>query len=226
MKSIFLHIGTHRTGTTSLQAYLGRHRTLLKSCGFAFYRGGFMPNNHVELHAAAMRPERDTPFRHYARIADIEQLRRQTERRVGAFLERAPQPRLIFSAEGLAYLRHDDEVAYLAGLLPPAQTTVIVYLRNRTEFLRSYRRQLLLMRLPLSAEKGHYAYCEPDSWLVDYDALITTYSRRYGDIRVLNYDAIHARDRTIIPSFANEIGWDGYDVAGARLFLNVSRRPL
>src|SRR5215475_4156381 len=99
MKSIFLHIGTHRTGTTSLQTYLGRHRTLLASSGFAFYRGGFMPNNHVELHAAALRQERDSPFRHYARIADIEQLRRQTECRIGAFLERVPQQRLIFSAE-------------------------------------------------------------------------------------------------------------------------------
>ncbi|HET7881554.1 MAG TPA: hypothetical protein VFL55_11760 [Acetobacteraceae bacterium] len=226
MKSIFLHIGTHRTGTTSLQAYLGRRRTLLNASDFAFYRGGFMPNNHIELHAAALRAERDTPFRHYARIADIERLRRRTEQRIGAFLERVPQQNLIFSAEGLTYLRHDDEVAYLATLLSPAQTTVIVYLRNRTEFLRSYKRQMLLMHLPLSAEKDHYAYCEPDSWLVDYDALIAAYTRHYSDIRVLNYDEISARDRSIIPSFAKEIGWRDYDAAGTRLFLNVSRKPL
>ena len=43
---------------------------------------------------------------------------------------------------------------------------------------------------------------------------------------MLNYDESSARDRTIIPSFAKAIGWDSYDPAGARLFLNVSRRPL
>jgi hypothetical protein len=223
MKSIFLHIGTHRTGTTSLQAYLDRQRTALNRSGFAFYRGGFMRNNHVELHAAAMRPERDTPFRHYARIGDIARLRRYTEQRVGAFLQRAPQSKLIFSAEGLAYLRHADEVDYLASLLAPQHTTVIVYLRDKAAFLRSYRRQLRLMNLPPSSDPQHYAYCEPDSWLVDYDALVAAYSRVFSDVRVLDYEAICARERTIIPSFAREIGWHDYDARDTRLFLNVSR---
>ena len=95
--------------------------------------------------------------------------------------------------------------------------------RGESSVCASYRRQLRLMNLPPSSDPQHYAYCEADSWLVDYDALVGAYSRVFSDVRVLDYDEICARERTIIPSFAREIGWHDYDVPDTRLFLNVSR---
>jgi len=223
MRSIFLHIGIHKTGTTSLQEYLHLQREVLQAADFAFYDGMFAPQNHAELHGAAMRPGRDSPFRHSQSITDvehIEQLRRKTEPRIAAFVRQTPQRKLIFSAEGLAFLRYDDEVHYLARLLPPQQTKVIVYLRDKAAFLRSYRRELLRMGLPLSSDPESYAYCESDSWLIDFDALIGAYARYFGDIRVLQYDQIMASDGTIIPAFLEEIGQRYYEAADTRIFLN------
>jgi hypothetical protein len=221
-KSIFLHIGTHKTGTKSLQEYLHRHRQALHAADFAFYDGMFDPQNHAELHCAAMRSGRDSPFRQYYGITDIEQLRRETESRISAFVRQTPQRKLIFSAEGLAFLRHADEIRYLAGLLAPERTTVIVYLRDKAAFLRSYRRQLLRMKLTLSSDPESCAYCENDSWLTDFDALIGAYAGSFSEIRVLQHDQIMATEGTIIPAFLDEIGLRNYDAAGTKIFLNLT----
>ena len=59
-----VHIGTHRTGTTSLQGFLGAaDRTLLRPQGFRYYSGIHQGAGHVELHMAAMREGRSSPAR-------------------------------------------------------------------------------------------------------------------------------------------------------------------
>jgi len=56
--SVRVHIGVHRTGTTALQAALGHHRPILASHGVTFARGHVLPDNHIELAIAALRPNR------------------------------------------------------------------------------------------------------------------------------------------------------------------------
>lgn len=219
---IFLHIGIHKTGTTSLQAYLHRHREWLIERGYEFYHGMYGPENHAELHGAAMRDERRSPFRDFHRITDIPALRQQVEQRVAAFTAARQCDKLIFSAEGLAYLRHGDELRRLAVMLPPEQTTVIVYLRDKAAFLRSYRAELVKQGWPLSSEQGDYAYCGPDSWLVDFEALLAVYAAYYSDIRIKQYDAIVAREQSIIPSFLEEIGVTDHAGTDTGIFLNAA----
>ena len=46
---IILHVGLHKTGTTSLQSYFGKNRKELKSLGVLypeFSINNFTPNNH------------------------------------------------------------------------------------------------------------------------------------------------------------------------------------
>jgi hypothetical protein len=221
---IFLHIGIHKTGTTSLQAYLHRHRQWLIERGYEFYHGMYGPENHAELHGAAMRDERRSPFRDFHRITHVPALRPKVEQRVADFIAERKCDRLIFSAEGLCYLRHDDELRRLGEMLPPACTTVIVYLRDKTEFLRSYRAELVKQRWPLSNEQGNYAYCEPDSWLTDFDALLAVYAAHYPDIRVKQYDDIVASQQSIIPSFLEEIGVTDHAGTDTGIFLNVAEQ--
>ena len=223
--AIYLHIGIHKTGTTSLQTYLHQHRAWLEARNFAFYEGIYLPENHAELHGAAMRPERRSPFKDFHGITEVADLRRQVSARVRSFIERNAGRNLIFSAEGLAYLRHQDEIDYLADLFAPKHTTIIVYLRDKAEFLRSYRNQLLRFGLPLSADRDSYTYCEHDSWLVDFDALVGAYAHQFPDIRIMRYGEIMARDGTIIASFLNEVGLPNCSLADTRLFLNATPGP-
>lgn len=58
---VILHIGAHRTGTTSLQSYVHRHRGALRDAGLAYWGpartrkglfAGIQPAPHLDLHAA------------------------------------------------------------------------------------------------------------------------------------------------------------------------------
>ena len=60
MKKIFLHIGTHKTGSTSIQNYLFEHEEQLRLDGIALYRGVYKKHNHIELYLGSMRYDRDS----------------------------------------------------------------------------------------------------------------------------------------------------------------------
>lgn len=63
-KQVVIHAGFHKTGTTSIQSFLGRHRHTLKSQADIFFPlGRFYSNNHAELSGACLRQERETPFK-------------------------------------------------------------------------------------------------------------------------------------------------------------------
>lgn len=55
IKTIYLHIGTHKTGTTSIQNYLQDNIELLPASGIDFYQGFYIDNNHVEINLAALK---------------------------------------------------------------------------------------------------------------------------------------------------------------------------
>ena len=60
MNKLCVHIGTHKTGSTSLQRWLFQNKDLLKSKGYQLYEGAYILDNHIELYLAAMRYERDS----------------------------------------------------------------------------------------------------------------------------------------------------------------------
>ncbi len=62
-KRIVIHIGIHKTGSTSIQNFLWEHRAVLRELSVDFYFGAYNPRNHVELHAATMRADRSSPFK-------------------------------------------------------------------------------------------------------------------------------------------------------------------
>jgi hypothetical protein len=54
-KRIVIHVGLHKTGSTSIQEFLFRHRAALRAQGVDVYSGMHIPSNRVELHTVAMR---------------------------------------------------------------------------------------------------------------------------------------------------------------------------
>ena len=80
---------------------------------------------------------------------------------------------VLFSAEGLSYMRTQEEIDHLRDLLAPRLITPIVVFREQTAYLASFR--AALQRLGFSGpvdDPRAVAYTEPDSWLVDYPALL------------------------------------------------------
>jgi hypothetical protein len=91
-------------------------------------------------------------------------------------------------------LRYDDEVERLKTLLGPSakNNTIILYLRDKADFLASYTRQLLSIkgRVP-SVDSRSSLYVEKDAWLTDYETLIKIFEKGFGSprVKVIDYDA-------------------------------------
>jgi hypothetical protein len=207
---IVLHVGTHRTGTTSLQGFLRAHDDLLATVDTGYPPGFLLPVVHTELPLLTVRAERTWP----ARLRFPETRRASwvaaAQEHVRAQVTADGPSTLVYIHEDLSYLRYDDELERLRGLFAGCEVQVVVVLRERESFLRSYRSQLLGTGFELSDDPDSFAYLGEDSWLLDHDALVGGYQRWFGktNVAVLDYDATMERDGSVIPVFAELLGID------------------
>lgn len=202
-----VHIGTHKTGTTSIQRYLFERRNALRRQGVGVYEG-VLQTSHVELLLLSQRAERSNAYKFLHPGIDMAGLRRQTETALRDLFAISGMETYVFSAEGLSYLRHRDELMRLKDLICEfvERIEIIVYLREPRSFLSSYRAQLDRLGIPKTEQKDAFNYVEDDSWLVDYDALVKTYLSVFPCVSVMSYDDEVAKCGNVLPSFANAIG--------------------
>ena len=168
--------------------------------------------NHVELHVAAMHPDRMSPIKHIRNLSPSAEFVCETKSAVRYFLEESSLKKIVFSAEGLSYLRLPCELEMLKSILGVDQVKIIVVLRSKMDFLRSYSEQLRKMGFSPSNERGSFLYVEPDSWLVDYASLIGAYQDTFGkeNVIVKSYSEELERYGSIIPSLLNILGVPSY----------------
>lgn len=228
-KQIIIHVGIHKTGTTSIQAFLGRHRLALRGLGIDFYTGIFIANNHVELHAAAMRLDRDSPFKLDSKLHVDEGFCERVHHHISQYIKKSDFPLIVFSAEGLSLLFYEDELRRLKTFFPEGCIKILIYVRNPTDFLRSYKNELNKHAKPAKIKKDSFAYTEPDSWLLDFEFRISKFRDVFGpeNVILIDYDDEVGRDANIIPSFLRVIGvesdfnkedWDS-------IYLNQCTKP-
>lgn len=210
-RQFVLHVGIHKTGSTSIQSFLNANRERLRACDIDFYEGHHIASNHVELHAAAMREDRSSPFKLDNDLTVDAAYRSATAARLNDQLARSTSPRILFSAEGLSYLRHPDEMARLKALLPGDDIRIIFYVRDRNTFLSSYRGEMERHRLPAVIDRDSFAYVADDSWLADFNTRIDAFRSAFGraSVTVVDYDREMRRTGNIIPSFLRSIGVEG-----------------
>lgn len=203
-----LHIGTHKTGTTSLQHFLRTHdETLLAGVGACYPPGFLLRESHSELPLVAARPDRLWP----ARIRLPEVRRRTWVEAAAAHVRRvvaSDAPLLVLSHEDLSYLREDDELDALAALLEGRHVQVVAYMREAPDFLRSYAEQLTAAGFELSEDTSSFAYVGADSWLVDRSSLLDAYGSRFGpsNVTAIPFEEAVGRDGSVIPSFTDLLG--------------------
>ena len=206
---IYLHIGTLKTGSKSIQKFLGDNREHLLNYGYSFYRGCCPnENNHSELHLATLRDDRDSLGRQKWTERRGEEYKQQILLRVQKFIRNRKTPQAIFSNEGLSLLRYSDELDRLAEMMDGDNLRIVLYLRNKKDFLRSYTNQICKVRgrHPLK-DPNSALYVAPDSWLVDYKKLIEVYSTRFGrqNIIIKNYDHERSETGNILNSFQDAL---------------------
>ena len=207
-----VHIGTHKTGSTSLQYWLAQNAQHLESrYGFGVYRP-IHPNGR-ELALWCANPDRQIPTireipewqSHKWRTESFGHMRSEIERDTDT---------LVASNETLCLLRTNDELERLRELFSPRHIEIVLVTRRPDEFLRSWREQLTRDGFSESNDPSSFAYLASDSWLVDYEEILRVYRRVFGDDQVhhVDYDAALARDSSIIPAVMAHVVGDTHDL--------------
>lgn len=189
-ETIFLHIGTEKTGTTTLQAVAGINRDLLLREGL-FYPEAPGNRNHVGLALYAS----ETPNLDLRRTAglfsedSLDAFRNKFPRELKSEIEASGSPRVFLCNEHLSSrVRRSREVERIATLLRPIAKNikVTVYLRRQDELFQSHYSTTVKsgrkheLDPPANAQNRYY----------NYELLLAPWAEIFGEenINVRIYD--------------------------------------
>lgn len=142
-KRVILHIGMHKTGSTSIQGFFSRNRHVLRAAGILYpYSEGpdgrRLPKHNAIFKAISHEADRGAPHPFYGPSAMvIEATARQ--------IERSRARVAVLSAEGLSGEKPDFARA-LAPFRDRFEVTVVVFLRRPDQWLESFYRQMVMSR--------------------------------------------------------------------------------
>jgi len=233
-KQLILHIGTHKTGSSSFQRSLMLNERALAKRGVGVIRERDMdaassnPNemNLTSLSHLFVRPELPTPMRLKNESRPHEgAIKRAVLRRLWARdLAKRPQPVLIGSAESFCFLRTAREARQLSGFLSAIHRDLVVLLvaRNEAEWRASWQAQL--EKRPKVREG--LAKVDPSvridgDWYFDLAAIRAFWSA-LGEVREIDYDAEIAISGNIVSRLYREAG---IDPEGLETSVRINERP-
>lgn len=226
-KTIYLHAGMHKTGSTSIQSYLHAHRDIFREHGIYVMlnsdiapdpRGGrVVPANNYGMAHILLRPDLATPIRLRGRVPEYDDAeRRAAIAEIRAFLARMATEKVIVSAEAFSFLKTSEERGHLGMLASGHILQPIIFLRERTSWLKSWEREVAKLlgretRKDLRNDAKIPGYAEHV-----LDSSAGSPIGRHEDIRnffgpdatYLSYEEALERDGSVIPSFLRAVGLD------------------
>jgi hypothetical protein len=136
-RHLFLHIGTHKTGSTTIQHYLKEHRSQIEGQGFYYPMEGayfYPPEASPSLLAHAVLNNRPKYIGRTEVNLDtcVHDMRRD--------IELSPCPNVIVSSEHFSLASTREDVLRIANVFSGLfeKITVVVYLRRQDTRLESY----------------------------------------------------------------------------------------
>jgi hypothetical protein len=139
---LYLHIGTEKTGTTSLQQFLRKNRDVLAENGI-LYPSSPGTGNHTALAVIALDDSRRGPLRRMVGVTTVEELqefRAKFQRDLAAELAGGTYRKVIMSNEHCSTrLNSDHELEYLRDIFRSHfdNIYVVVYIRRQDDYLLS-----------------------------------------------------------------------------------------
>ena len=228
-RKLFLHIGQHKTGTTSIQRALDLHSdTLFKSGLYVVRRDDYFhlgsmfrprPGNETNLYDLAevvLRPTLMTSPRLQGWCPIMNHDRRlRFARALNATLHELDGDALVLSSEQFSFMREPSEREYLAPMLAGFDVHTLLFERETGSWLHSFRlheARLFELYGHVVGERDTLFDYSPDSWLRD----LTPLKALFPDLTVMDYEAALARDGSTIPAFLRWLGvepdsFDGLD---------------
>lgn len=212
-KRLYLHIGTHKTGTTSFQASLGANLSRLKRRG---YHAFSLPGRKVKWYQAKRRRYNVGKVAHtfmrpgMASIARLEarnlnpnpENQAKLRAKFLADLKAITAQNLIVSAEGFTFLRTAEEKALVRDFLEGLgrEVTIILVARGEEGWRASWENQLRKKpKVWKRTQKLPDEQRADGEWYYDWQSILDFWSD-LGDLRIVSYDEAMASEGNAIPA--------------------------
>lgn len=186
-KRLILHIGMHKTGTSSVQRYFSRNRAVLRRMGVCYPNSIGAKGERQPKHAAifdAISHEADFGSDHPVLGPSIDRIDQ-----AAAEIEAAPGNLGVLSAEGLSGERPVFASA-MAELGSRFDTTVVVFVRRQDHWVESFYKQMVLSRDVREARSFHeFVGAASTQRHMDFARIIGWWREIFQDVRVVGFHA-------------------------------------
>tara|TARA_B110000483_G_scaffold137277_1_gene164136 strand:- start:4468 stop:6093 length:1626 start_codon:yes stop_codon:yes gene_type:complete len=181
-----VHIGTEKTGTTSIQRYLYQNRAKLKGAGFYFLQSAGKRNNQA-LPAYCLDENRPDDYFRNQRIQTLKQRQEFKRLFIKAFdSEIRGLPRhvttVIMSSEHFhSRIRTEAELDNLSELLTPYfdEIKIVCYLREQATTCKSYY-STHLKSGGTDSFSEFLGRCRPENVYFNYHEMLANWERGFG----------------------------------------------
>jgi hypothetical protein len=204
---VYLHIGWHKTGSTSIQRFLAANREPLRAAGVDYPEAGMIATAHHLAAWSLQEPLRSAWARRIGFQGRAEPLFAEILEQSARRGARA----LILSSEEFS-LQHAYRLERLARVLEGSDVTVIAYLRRQDRYLESLYGQMVKMAfVRLSSGFDDFVRARLQRGDLDYHALFTRWAEVFGSqrlvLRVYDRERLHGRDARL--DFMRALGLEG-----------------
>lgn len=195
VSTIVFHIGVHKTGTTSLQAFLRANATLLSTVGIYTPKAGCIDAaSYANVHNVAWQLLGINLFN--PAFGSWESLLAELRR---------VRPRMaILSAEDLEFL-DDAQVQALSQAIPDFDKVVVVYLRRHDELLTSEYTHQLREGITTQTFDQWYEFSKTDPRF-DFVTLLSRWRAAGFEVRVRSFHAQCREQADLCRDFLQAIG--------------------
>lgn len=185
MHELWLHIGTHKTGTTSIQRFCAAHRDELRRAG-VFYPStgiGAFPDHYAHHRVAHAIAGRDAEFDASHAREFFDRVRSEMVDGERCLISAEPMYRHVLGT-GDDDAERDDPAGFDAYVdqvrecIGEFDVTVIVMLRRQDLFLESLYAEHILST---GYTRGVEAFATDRGALLDYEQRLATWSKRFDD---------------------------------------------
>jgi hypothetical protein len=182
----YLHVGTHKTGTTSIQRFCAQNDTALAAAGLLYPRAARLESEEPGHHNVAFELSGDARYAPARpKLADV----------VGEIGAQRPLQACL-SSEAFEYLHvMPERLARLRAAFEAIRygTAVIVYLRSQAEYIESLYADLVQHGLrtrfaPFLAQilrDGVFRFADVRTYRFDYSVLVDGFADVFGDEAVI-----------------------------------------
>jgi hypothetical protein len=189
MKTIYLHVGMHKTATTAIQVCLRKNEGALAGLGYAIPRSGVSGTTHNNIAFSIRNLPRFDPEN-----GGIDELVNE--------LSGSSYDRFIVSAEALDHLSA-EEIELLRLKLLEFDVRVIVWLRRQVEWLQSEWSEMVKLRFYQDDFATWIQQRTAGDRRLHYFEFLEAWSRVFGsdNVRVRVYEKDRYQERDVFPDF-------------------------